>query len=177
MTKEIWLDIPGYVGRYRASNLGRIEALTREIPGHPFKLVRKGKILKPCNNGRGYYYVRLCNGTQQPVVYVHRIIAALFVPNPRQRKQVDHVNRDSSDNRAINLRWCSASENQKNKSTIVNHTSRYNGVSWTRWGWRCAIFVSGKSIHLGLHKTEKDAARVFDKFCIENNLDRKLNFA
>ena len=31
--KEIWKDIPGYEGRYQASNLGRIKSLAKEWVG------------------------------------------------------------------------------------------------------------------------------------------------
>jgi len=49
---------------------------------------------------------------------VHRLVALAFVENPRPDifAQVDHINRDRSDNRATNLRWVNFELNSLNKS-------------------------------------------------------------
>ena len=46
-------------------------------------------------------------------VVLHRIIAKLFVPNPDNLPCVDHINENRYDNRAANLRWCTAEQNQE----------------------------------------------------------------
>lgn len=46
-------------------------------------------------------------------VVLHRIIASLFVPNPDNLPCVDHINEDRYDNRAANLRWCTAEQNRE----------------------------------------------------------------
>ena len=57
--------------------------------------------------------VRKTNG------YVHRIVAETFIDNPRGCKEVDHINRDKSDNRVENLRWVTHEENQANLSKFT----------------------------------------------------------
>lgn len=54
--------------------------------------------------------------------YVHRIVAKTFIDNPRGCKEVDHINRDKSDNRVENLRWCTHKENQANLSKATKRT-------------------------------------------------------
>ena len=57
----------------------------------------------------------------------HRLIAEQFIPNddPEHKTQVDHINHDKTDYHLSNLRWVSASDNQRNR------TSHINGIEYT----------------------------------------------
>lgn len=57
----------------------------------------------------GYRHV-IINGKN---INVHRIIAELFVQNPNDYNIVNHINGIKTDNRAVNLEWCTASDNVK----------------------------------------------------------------
>ena len=48
---------------------------------------------------------------------IHRIVAELFLPNPENKPCVDHINCNKHDNRAVNLRWVTYSENMLNPIT------------------------------------------------------------
>ena len=56
----------------------------------------------------------------------HRIVALQFIPNddPESKTMVDHINHDRTDNHIENLRWCTASENNRN-------LSGQGGISYT----------------------------------------------
>ena len=92
---------------------------------YPHDIRRRGSkrnaFIKPKDNGCGYYQVCL-DGKYK---YVHRIIAMQFIENddPIHKTQVDHINRIRSDNRIENLRWVSASTNNRTKSS-------WNGVEY-----------------------------------------------
>lgn len=58
----------------------------------------------------GYYnektgYVQFAGGL------VHRLVAKAFLPNPRRREQVHHINSDPRDNRLENLAWVTRRQN------------------------------------------------------------------
>ena len=71
------------------------------------------RIIKETDNGNGYIRVKI-NGLPY---YKHRLIADQFLPNPDNLPQVDHINNIRSDNRIDNLRFVSASNNSKNRTS------------------------------------------------------------
>ena len=54
------------------------------------------------------------NGIHSKKVRVHRLVANAFLPNPEGYKEIDHINNDPKDSRAINLRWCTHTMNMRN---------------------------------------------------------------
>ena len=112
-TEEAWKDIPGYNGRYQASNLGRIRSMDREVTkSNGSKEFYKGKVLKPFVGTNGYLYITIA---EEPGKFrprrLHRVIAETFIPNPLNLPQINHINEDKTDNRVCNLEWCTAEYN------------------------------------------------------------------
>lgn len=72
------------------------------------------RVVKENTMKNGYRRVKL-NGKDH---YIHRIAALQWIHNddPENKTQIDHVNHDRTDNRLQNLRWCTASENTRNRS-------------------------------------------------------------
>ena len=56
---------------------------------------------------------------------VHRAVAELFVPNPENKPEVDHIDGNKHNNKAENLRWCTHNENMKNPITLANQKASY----------------------------------------------------
>ena len=84
---------------------------------YPYQIRRKSnkRIVKESISNRGYLQCNL----NSKLNLKHRIIALQFIPNddPDNKKQIDHINQIKTDNRVENLRWCSSSENCKNRNT------------------------------------------------------------
>lgn len=82
------------------------------------------------------------------------------------RKMYDHENLDSFDNRKLNLRIATNSQNGANRAKFKgNFSSQYKGVTYRkkRYKWEAYIMVNGKTISLGCHETELQAARAYNK--------------
>lgn len=84
---------------------------------------------------------------------------------PSRSRQIDHANGNKLDCRRENLRFATNGENQMNRRKSIGFSSQYKGVFWNlRLGkWAARIIFEGKSIHLGLHTEEMDAAKAYDK--------------
>ena len=103
--EEIWKPVVGYEGRYEVSNLGRVKAL------HYMNCNDKVAIMKDEQNQDHYKRVELRYEGRRTKYMVHRLVAEAFIPNPENKRYVDHINGDRHDNRTVNLRWCSHKEN------------------------------------------------------------------
>ena len=82
---------------------------------YPYIIRKKGKSkpIKASCNTTGYLQIRLGG----KMYCLHKVIAEQYLDNPNNYNEVDHIDHDKSNNRVENLRWCSKSENQRNKSS------------------------------------------------------------
>lgn len=86
------------------------------------------------------------------VVGMHRIITSAPAG-----KQVDHINGNTLDNRASNLRVCTLRENQQNRKSHRNGKLVGCWFDICRKAWKSGIRIDGKFKHLGYFKTEFEA--------------------
>jgi hypothetical protein len=72
---------------------------------------------------------------------------------------IDHANRDMSDNRFANIREARRSENNANMRRPKDNTSGFKGVSWAKKNckWRAQIRVDYVTIYLGLFDNPEEA--------------------
>ena len=115
-----------------------------------------------------------------------------FLMNAKKGQMIDHKDRDKLNNQKGNLRFCTNSENQKNKKP--RGTSKYLGVFFQKnkikyitkkygertsvcYSWVAVITVNGKRIYLGRFKNEIEAAKIYDKEARKHHKEfANLNF-
>jgi hypothetical protein len=80
---------------------------------------KKSHYIPSVKSSGGYYRINL-NGK---INYLHRILAFQYLPNPDPETftEVDHINRDRTDNSLSNLRWATRSNNAVNRTSHKGH--------------------------------------------------------
>jgi hypothetical protein len=155
---EVWLPIEGYEGTYEVSNLGQVRSLDRTVETKAGPRRCKGRILKQrVNRQTGYWHTNLNLEGKMRTYQVHRLVALAFLGPPGDGEQVDHRNNDRTDNRLVNLRWATGSENLQNQRTPKNNTSGVKGVTWFRGKWKVQVYHQGRQYYGGLFTDLEEA--------------------
>ena len=99
----------------------------------------------------------------------HRL-AWFYVHGVWPEHEIDHINRNRLDNRLVNLRCATRSENAKNVGARVKSSSGLKGVSWDKAHekWRAQTRINGKKKYIGLFDTKEAAYDAYKNFCDEN---------
>lgn len=118
----------------------------------PWSAIKEGKY--------AVRYRRLVDQGCASVIYMQDVVASrieLF-------GKIDHINRDSLDNRRQNFRLSTNSQNLANRGPQANNTSGYKGVTWDRshCRWAAQIKVNMKHISLGRFKDIREAAKAYN---------------
>lgn len=97
---EKWKDIDGFPD-YKINSEGKILRIS------------KNYYLKPClDKSIGYFVVNLYDTKGRPRrKFLHRLIAEAFIPNPENKRTVNHIDGNKSNNELSNLEWATDSEN------------------------------------------------------------------
>jgi hypothetical protein len=154
MENEVWKDILGYEGVYQISDLGRVRSFGRMKKScYGSESFVSGRFIKPVLQKKtGYCMVSFKHGVTQ-MELIHRVVAKCFILNPLMLPCVNHKNGIKTDNRAINLEWCTYQENNRHAllngmcknqmlpivGTSISDGSRIRFVSITD----AAIFLNG----------------------------------
>lgn len=112
--------------------------------------------------GTPYAIRKVTINGKRVVVRLHRVVV-----NAPDDLSVDHINRNTLDNRKSNLRICTQQENMRNAGMQSRNTSGYRGVSAFKNKWRAVIYVMKKQTCLGYFDTPEDAARAYDRAALE----------
>ena len=113
-TREIWVDIKNYEGKYRISNKGRIKSLERQVSHGGITWTQPERIMSHwCGTTSYYDCVRLYKGGVGTKFSVHRLVAQHFLPEWNPKLEVNHIDGDRYNNTADNLEMCTHQQNME----------------------------------------------------------------
>ena len=153
---ERWGSINGYLN-YEVSWFGRVRNATT------------GRILKG-GLTKGYRMVCLSKEGRIKTHTVHVLVAREWVPNPENKRCVDHIDGDKANNNWENLRYATHTENSRNQKNQTNTSSVYKGVYLHKptKKWMAYIRINKKIKNLGYHASEREAAKAYNKAALEH---------
>jgi hypothetical protein len=145
---EMWEDIKDYEGLYQISNLGNV------------KSIKKGIVVGDIIKG-GYRRIPLYKNGKYKRFMIHRLVAEAFVKNPDNKPEIDHIDGNSLNNMADNLRWCSHKENLNNPITLKRKSIAQLGNHMTgRFGAlhhnsKKVLCIETKTVYGGIAEAER----------------------
>ena len=145
-------DIRGYSGLYTIDSLGRIFTSRRNF------------FLKNTVAPDGYARVSLIKNKIRKGFTVHRLVGITLLKNPKNKPVIDHINKNRSDNRLVNLRWATHRENNLySKHSRTNLRGAYYHPKSKNW--EAAIMLDGANrFYIGVYSTKNEAHYAFHFF-------------
>jgi hypothetical protein len=114
---ETWRSVVGYEGLYEVSDLGNVRSIDRAVPTkngriYRFRGVQLRQVARKDDGRRSVTLSKL--GHEMPTSVHVIVLEAFHGPRPPGLDGC-HSNGDNTDNRAVNLRWDTVTENMLDK--------------------------------------------------------------
>ena len=100
-TLDDFIPVNGYENKYLISNDGRVYS------------IKMKRLMHPSKNEKGYLSVEFLKDHKRKRIKLHRLVAEHFIPNPDNRKEINHIDGNKENNCVENLEWSTRSENLK----------------------------------------------------------------
>lgn len=149
------MPVNGFEEAYEVSNMGRVRSKDRVIKRGNTTQHRKGKLLALSACKDGYLQVRLSYNGVQRMCLVHRLVAEMFIANPDNKPEINHIDHVRTNNCVNNLEWVTRLENTRD----CPHEGARNGRS-------VALAVTSSDGNTLFHVSIKD----FASWCADQHL-------
>lgn len=158
---ETWKPVVGFEGLYEISDMGNLRSVDRYVH-RSYKMMgkeytddkfHKGQIIRASANKDGYLQVVMRDANRKcHLMRINRMVAMAFIPNPENKRYVNHKNHNKLDNTVDNLEWCTHKENflcdlkvGMRKNLVKNNDNPKNKLSWEEVDWIRNHYKAGDS--------------------------------
>ena len=151
-----------------------------EIQNYPNYLIyddgrvynKKRKIfMKQYFDKDGYCRVNLCKDNKKKTFRIHRLVALHYISLVDGKNEVDHIDRNKSNNDISNLRWANSSENNLNKKVHKNNKCGHKNIFLSKSNiYRVDIQRNNKRVYCKTFKTLEEAIIKRDEFLMRLNI-------
>ena len=135
MIAEVWKDVTNYEGIYQVSNTGKVK---RILPNGKERLLRGKK------DKDGYTEIILSKKQKKAYFRLHRLVAKAFIPNPENKPEVNHKDKNKQNNSVCNLEWATTVENIRHSFALGRKVSTTPVLQFSANGELLAYFDSIK---------------------------------
>lgn len=184
---EIWKDIKGFEGYYQINQYGDVRGVERLVNHYlGGKRRLKSRIVKQSIGTIGYPVVQLWRDNKKGTLYIHRLTAENFIPNPENKEEVNHKDGNKANNSLENLEWVSRKENMNHayenglikESTNANKNGKIQGEKnyQAKLTESDIFFIRKNSIKNGGLHTYRELAKKFNvsNANISNIVNKKI---
>ena len=142
---SLFKKVLGFEGYYISTD-GRVLSL------------RTNKILRPYHYKYSNY--QLMKNSDICLKSAHRLVAENFIPNPENKREVNHIDGNTKNNSIDNLEWVTSQENQIHavKNGLHGHKKKRGSLTSMGNRWRGKLMVSG-IVHCKYFKTQQEASK------------------
>lgn len=148
----MWKELP-IDPRYLVSEDGQIKGLD-------------GRILKQAKDTKGYLFVTLNDNYHQYHLSMHRAVALCYIPNPHNLPQVNHKDKNKTNNNVSNLEWCDNKYNShySNAKAVLMIDKRTKKVIKRFEALRDTDIYFGKNAHQSISKCCLNKPRYYSAY-------------
>jgi hypothetical protein len=150
-TEEQWKDIPGAEG-YQVSDFGNVRSRVRK-GNNTVRLGQEYRLLKKVLRQDDRYTVSLPMGKTGDYChkFIHYLVMLSFSGKRPDGLEIAHLNGDSTDDRLVNLKYCTHQENESHKKEHGTSPIGENNPQSKLQGWQVdeIRYLSSKSIPQG----------------------------
>ena len=127
------IAVKGFEGLYEVNSTGQVFSIVSDAH-------RRKRELKQYPNENGYMKVNLYDTDGNcKKKYVHRLVAEAFIPNPENKKIVNHIDCNVKNNCVENLEWCTQSENILHAVKLGRHVDNISKFNAERGDAKCHV--------------------------------------
>ena len=170
---------------HRPMDFEELDRLYRYCPaaGEIFHKIDKGQkdgggvqvkagTIATSRRGNGYLQVQFRKNGRLVNYQAHRVAWLLHTGEDPGNKQIDHIDRDRTNNRISNLRLVDQQGNMRNQRKFKSNTSGVTGIYWHKvtGKWQAQISDCGKPQSLGYFED------FFEACCARKSAENRLGY-